>query len=137
MTELFVYGTLMWTDIMDAVAGPCRPLAAATLHDHRRLALRGAPYPGLIAAPGDTVEGLVYTGIGRRGLVRLDRFEGEMYKRVRVRVTLTDGTHRRAFTYVTKEAFRDRLEPREWDPEAFRRQHKAAFQRRYMGFKRA
>jgi len=136
MTELFVYGTLMWADIMEAVAGPCRRLSAATLHDHRRRAVRGAPYPGIVPAPAHDVEGVVYTGIGRRALVRLDRFEGGMYKRVSVRVTLTDGTRRHTFAYVIKAAFRDHLEPRDWDPADFLERDRAAFQRRYTGFKR-
>ncbi|MDZ7751367.1 MAG: gamma-glutamylcyclotransferase family protein [Gammaproteobacteria bacterium] len=136
MADLFVYGTLMDPDIMGAVAGRCRRLAAATLPGHRRLAVRDAPYPGIVPAPAHNVEGVVYTAIGPRGLVRLDRFEGEMYKRVRVRVTLANGSRRTTFTYVIKRAFRDRLEPRAWDPEAFLAHDKAAFQKRYTGFKR-
>lgn len=136
MADLFAYGTLMDPDIMGAVAGHCRRLSTAILPNHRRLAVRGAPYPGMVPAAAHNVEGVVYSGIGPRGLVRLDRFEGEMYKRVRVRVTLANGSRRATFTYVIKGAFRDRLEPHEWDPEAFLAHDKAAFQRRYTGFRR-
>lgn len=136
MSELFVYGTLMFEDIMRSVAGPCRRLGDATLPGHRRLAVRGEHYPGVVEAPGHGVAGVLYGGLSRRALAHLDRFEGAMYRRVTTRVLLPDGQRRQVFTYLVKETHRHHLEPREWDPEAFLATGKGEFQRRYTGFGR-
>ena len=80
---LFTYGTLMCEDIMNAVTGFCHKAFPARLQDFRRLAVKHASYPGIIRAEGYFVEGWVYSGISDAALSLLDRFEGDMYKRLR------------------------------------------------------
>ena len=133
MHLLFAYGSLICEDIMLAVAGPCRTVADASLQGYRRLVVRGQHYPGMIEAPGYSVQGRVYRDISVAGWQRLDRFEGDMYQRRSVQVVLADGTRVTAFSYVFKEACRDQLEPGEWQFDDFMADGKQAS---YLGFHR-
>ena len=45
-----------------------------------------ANFPGIVAQPGAAVSGLLLKGISRSELVALDRYEGELYRRIRVGV---------------------------------------------------
>lgn len=134
MYQLFTYGSLMCEDIMRSVAGPCESLGEASLLNHRRLAVKGEHYPGMIQAPGFSVQGRVYQGISATGLQRLDRFEGDMYRRIEVQVELVDGSRMVVFTYLFRDACRDRLAPREWHLQEFLKRGKRDFTASYMGF---
>ena len=136
MHLLFAYGSLICEDIMFAVAGPCQSVAEASLRDYRRLVVRNQHYPGMIEAPGYSVQGRVYRGISVAGWQRLDRFEGEMYQRRPVQVVLTAGARVSAFSYIIKDAYRDQLEPRDWQFDDFLDQGKQAFVASYLGFRR-
>lgn len=135
MTTCFTYGSLMCPDIMTFAAG--RPLAGepARLTGYRRLAVAGEDYPGIVEAD-DRVEGVLYRGLDTRAWALLDAFEGEMYARLPVTVTLPSGSAEPAWTYVFKPEFRHLLRPEPWDFEAFLRQGKARFEARYVGFRR-
>lgn len=136
MYRLFAYGSLICEDIMYAVAGPCGQLGRARLLHHRRLAVKGEHYPGMIAAPGFSVDGMVYQGIDAAGLARLDRFEGDMYQRLPVQVELADGRLLEVFSYLVRDACRDQLTSRDWQLEEFLQRGKGAFTASYLGFGR-
>lgn len=135
MQDLFAYGTLMCTDIMRAVSG-CRVAAGrrAVLHDHCRLVVRGELYPGLLARRGASIEGVLYRRLPAAAWARLDRFEGDQYLRRGVSVELDDGSRRRAEVYLFRPELADRLEDRFWEPQAFLRHGKAAFEAAYRGY---
>ena len=134
MAQLFVYGTLVCEDIMSQVAGSCHRLEDATLRGYRRHPVRGEHFPGVVPAAGHAVPGVIYGALDRRALARLDRFEGPMYRRDVVRVSLAaGGGHRRVFAYVVRDAYRHHLEDGEWDLETFLREDRRAFQRRHVG----
>ena len=136
MHDLFVYGSLICQDIMGSVAGQCHRLSEARLHDYRRLAVKNAHYPGIIAARGFTVNGVVYCAISDTGMIKLDDFEGGMYQRSSVEVELVDGSRRRVFTYVVKPAFIDQLDSRDWSYDEFLKHGKKPFTSLYMGYHR-
>ncbi len=104
------------------------------LEGYRRLLVRGEQYPGLVPADGASVEGVVYRDVPTSAWERLDRFEGEMYVRQSVQVSLKDGGTVRADAYVVRPEFRDRLENIDWDFSEFLRNGKAHFQRNYQGY---
>jgi hypothetical protein len=89
--EYFFYGTLMDDDVLGAVIGR-RPLpacrATARLRGYRRVFKRWATYPVLIEEPGASVDGVLVHGISRREAVRLDRFEGALYREAEVCVEI-------------------------------------------------
>ena len=135
MQDLFAYGTLMCTDIMRAVSGSPVPAGSrALLRDHCRLCVRGEHYPGLVARPGASVEGIVYRAVSAEAWARLDRFEGDMYLRASVAVELADATVRRVQTYLVRPELSGRLEDRVWELEEFLRHGKAKFENAYSGY---
>lgn len=135
MQDLFAYGTLMCADIMRAVSG-CPDLARspALLCGHRRLCVRGEHYPGLVHFPGDRVEGIVYHDVPAAAWVRLDRFEGALYRRTVVDVEAGNASIRRVQTYLVHPELNGCLENRVWELEDFLRHGKAEFQRAYAGY---
>jgi len=134
MDCLFAYGTLMCPDIMQEVSGhDVRPVPAV-LHNHQRLSIIGEDYPGIIHQHGSHVDGLLYSGINEPVWRRLDRFEGEQYRRMAVTVLLEDGTQTTAQTYLIHPSFQSLLSDQEWDFAAFLAHGKARFRRLYGGY---
>jgi len=135
MTEdFFAYGTLMCEDIMLAVTGRRLSSLRGFLRDYRRRTVKGEVYPGLIPGRGGVVEGIVYRDLRDADWALLDPFEGEMYQRQIVRVTLEDRTSIAAHTYVVRPEFENRLEASDWDFTKFRQFGKGTFEKQYPGF---
>lgn len=76
---LFVYGTLRFPRILSALIGRSPVATPAAVTGWRAAALRGRPYPGLVAAPGGTATGLLLTGLSASEWRVLDRFEDDEY----------------------------------------------------------
>ncbi len=90
---LFLYGTLLDRRVLTRVSGDpllWRRLVPAILADHRRVLLRGTPYPTLVPAPGERVEGAVLE-TGPQALSRLAAYEGPPYRLVPLRVQTARG----------------------------------------------
>lgn len=135
MSHLFAYGTLMCGDIMADVAGVHLRGEPASLRGYRRRRVAGEHYPALVPdADGGCVEGVIYRDVPPAAWARLDRFEGAMYAREPVRVTLADGTWIEAGTYVARDTFVSCVTEHEWDFPAFLREGKEIFRRSYGGF---
>jgi len=133
--NLFAYGTLMCDDIMREVAGCPLSHGTGTLKGYRRRSVKGEHYPALVPDEDGRVDGVVYHNVPASAWDRLDRFEGELYERRRVRIELDNGTALHAAAYVVKPEYLDHLEPFEWDFAEFLRNGKARFQKHYKGFR--
>jgi gamma-glutamylcyclotransferase (GGCT)/AIG2-like uncharacterized protein YtfP len=133
--DLFTYGSLMCEDIMTDVAGIRVDCTPAELHGYRRFLVRDEQYPGIVAAAGGHVSGIVYHGISPESWQRLDRFEGEMYRRAPVTVRFADGRESLVDCYLFRPEFAHRLTETEWDLSAFLQGGKTVFQHQYCGFK--
>ncbi len=123
MPLLFVYGTLCFPEVVQALLGrrPCsRPAAVA---GWRAAALPGRVYPGLVPAAAATavVIGRVLSDISPRERTVLDVFEGDEYE-VR-RLALAGG--RSASAYVWRDVASALDET--WDAEVFAAVHLPAF----------
>ena len=90
-TAIFTYGSLLFTEIMQAVTGKLFPSQSATLRDYARYGVRSANYPGIIPAPGAYVEGRLYQDVDQAAVEHLDFFEGDLYRRVSVDVDAGSG----------------------------------------------
>lgn len=133
-THCFTYGSLMCEDIMGAVCAARAPFVAATLDGFRRSPVTGEEYPGMVPAPGEQVEGVLYLDLPESAWPRLDHFEGIEYSREQVSVRTADGRSLAAWTYVFKPEFASRLGPGEWDFQRFLATGKARFTAQFMGF---
>jgi gamma-glutamylcyclotransferase (GGCT)/AIG2-like uncharacterized protein YtfP len=77
---LFVYGSLRFPEILEILLGRVPPLAPAAVTGWRVRALPGVTYPGLVADPGTTAEGVLITGLTEAELRILDAFEDDLYE---------------------------------------------------------
>lgn len=133
--HLFVYGTLMDQEIMFRVAGGGFGFKSAVLNDYVRRTVRGEVYPGIVARKGESVQGVVYFGLTAAAVDRLDRFEGNLYRRSGVVVNAGHGAAIEAQAYIIENRFVYRLSESEWHFEAFQKHAKNRFQTSYAGYK--
>ena len=111
---LFVYGTLQFAVVLEAVIGRVPALAPAAVVGWRVAALPGRVYPGLVpAALGARAVGQVLSGLTAGEWAALDAFEGASYER---RELDLDGGGR-AFAYVWLDV--DHVAGHDWDPARF------------------
>ena len=116
--HIFTYGSLMFAEVWQPLVGGRYRSEPAVLPGYRRFAVPGVAYPGIVAAPGQEVAGLLYRDVAPDDLARLDLFEGAEYRRDALPVTLADGSALVAETYVWLD--HGRLSDAAWLPEAFR-----------------
>ncbi|RYI99305.1 MAG: gamma-glutamylcyclotransferase [Acetobacteraceae bacterium] len=93
---LFLYGTLLDPRVLVRQSGePALPrrLRPARLPGYARVALRGTPYPTLVARPGTVTEGALLRA-GSAAYARLAAYEGADYRLVPVRVQTGRGPMR-------------------------------------------
>ena len=130
-THLFVYGSLAFADVWTNVVRGRYRSEPAHLDGYRRFAIRGKTYPGIVGpAAGGGVPGRVYRDVDHDDLERLDRFEGDDYRRIEVTITVPDSGERlSACTYLYLPA--DRCAAHDWDAAAFERDALAEFLQRY------
>lgn len=135
--HVFTYGSLMFDPVWGAVVAGDYRNAVAEVRGFARRCIKGEIYPALVAADAtDSVRGRVYFHIQAADLIRLDRFEGNGYRRATVRVALLQGGDVEAQVYVFKDRYKGRLEARDWDVAWFEREGMARFLSGYRGFTR-
>lgn len=134
MDHCFAYGTLMCEDIMGEVTGCGLIAESGLLKGFRRCTIKGELYPGIIPSANCDVPGIVYRDVSPDAWRRLDEFEGELYERQKVQITLPDGGILWAATYVVKPAFVSRLAPVDWHFEDFLKNGKSVFRKSYKGY---
>jgi gamma-glutamylcyclotransferase (GGCT)/AIG2-like uncharacterized protein YtfP len=127
MARLFSYGTLMLAEVMEIVAGRRFTARRATLAGYRRRLLRGRVYPGLLPVAGESVEGVLWEDLDPPALARIDRFEGSLYERPELRVTLASGESCAAFVYLLRPEQRALASDAAWHEAEFRERHLSAY----------
>lgn len=110
-TELFVYGTLRFPEVLEILIGRVPELTPASARGWRVRALPGLVYPGLVADPQGVADGLLIAGLTGAERAVLDAYEDDLYELRRL--PLDNG--REAPAYVWKDA----TEQYEWDPGRF------------------
>lgn len=128
-SALFTYGSLMFESVWTPLVARPRAHMRARLPGYRRERVTGAPYPGICADASGSTAGRVYFGLDDEDLSRLDRFEGDRYRRIAVEV-LIDGVpdapvRLMAQTYLLIDPSELSGEP--WDPETFSRDSAQGF----------
>lgn len=122
MKPLFVYGTLMFTRVLEKLIGEVE-LMDAVLEHYRRVKVidRGnmLPYPALIPQEGARTEGKLLFGLSELQLLLLDEYEGDEYERIEVEANTKKGKDR-AWCYVWKNEHVTDLGG-DWDPKEFER----------------
>lgn len=117
--RLFVYGTLLIPEALQAVTGKIFVSTEGKLRGYGRYRLTGRVYPGIIKSAHRSVHGYIYHGVDRHSLDRLDAFEAEEYRRIRVMVMESGGNRTPAYTYVIRACFAKLLMKQDWDLGGF------------------
>jgi gamma-glutamylcyclotransferase (GGCT)/AIG2-like uncharacterized protein YtfP len=117
---LFVYGTLLFPEVLGLLLGRAPERTPAAAHGWRVAALPGRVYPGLVPADG-TARGLVLSRLTVPERRLIDAYEENLYDLRRI--TLTDGGS--AWTYVWRDA--TDVSASDWDPDVFAARHLAAY----------
>jgi hypothetical protein len=117
----------MLPEVMEAVAGRRFPCEPAALAGHRRRQVRGEVFPAAFAAPGETLEGVLWRGLDAAALARIDRFEGELYERPALPVALAGGGRATAFVYLLRAEHRALASDAPWSEAEFRARHLSAY----------
>jgi gamma-glutamylcyclotransferase (GGCT)/AIG2-like uncharacterized protein YtfP len=134
---IFTYGTLIYQEILAAIAGKTFMAVPASLDDFVRYRVRGRVFPGILQQRGASVDGVVYLGLSKVQLQRLDRYESDFYRRQLVRVQLDNGRQLLAWTYVVPEEKKSVLSREAWDETIFLQQHYPRYLKRCRQWARA
>ncbi len=112
----------MVPEIILALLGRVPRHRDASLSAYARFLVRGASYPGIVPALESSVEGTLYEGLFDAEWQLLDEYEGDLYERRNVVVTV--GTQAiEAFSYVVRPQRVDELTERAWDLQWYLREH--------------
>jgi len=122
----FSYGSLMFPDVMHAVAAQKGMRSVpAKLKGWQRFRIRDHTYPAACrSTAAASILGILWFDLSDSAWKRLDEFEGEVYRRVNVEVESESGIHSAwVYEYLRPEL----LLAEDWDELAFQRQHAASF----------
>ena len=125
MAHLFTYGTLMDLDIFQAVTGLLvAPWTTARLDGYARFRVSGTAYPGILARPGEQVQGRVFLSLPQPIWPLLDLYEGPLYAKTRVAVITAENTSLSAWTYSIPPSNATYLSHETWSLERFQNKDK-------------
>jgi gamma-glutamyl AIG2-like cyclotransferase len=124
--RLYAYGTLQVPEIFRRIVGRSLPSHPARLEGYARYRVCDRVYPAIVEQPGGCVTGVVYSGLERAELERLDWYEGDLYER-RSLWLWQEKSQVNAQVYVLSHAHRDQLSTLPWDLETFNREHLASY----------
>ncbi|WP_420475715.1 gamma-glutamylcyclotransferase family protein [Noviherbaspirillum sp. ST9] len=118
--HVFTYGSLMFPEVWQRVVRGDYRSTPARLDGYARFEIAAETYPGMVAAAGSSVEGVLYFDVSFADMAALDAFEGTQYRRDMVRVVLESGESVEAGTYIY--LLPQKLSGSPWLPESFQMQ---------------
>ena len=120
MIDLFVYGTLMFPQVVTELTGLTPTYVPAVAYNTTRLGMRNQVYPGLVNRSGSFTQGYLLRNLDDASWCIIEAFEGDEYERGPVTIE-TAGNSVRTHTFFVRTDCQDRLLDLPWDPEAFLR----------------
>lgn len=117
--NVFVYGTLLLPNIMEAVIGASYESLPATLEGYRRCRIKNEVFPGITSDPETNTKGKLYIGIDARALKLLDAFEGDLFDRQLLSVSADNGDRYQAYVYVVPDWNAGHLSEESWSLKTF------------------
>ncbi|MGP4046850.1 gamma-glutamylcyclotransferase family protein [Streptomyces sp. 2A115] len=115
--ELFVYGTLRFDVVLEALLGRVPARTSASAPGWRAAALEGRVYPGLVgSARGGAASGLLLTDLSYEEWEILDAFEDLRYELREVALS----TGKSGWAYIWRG---DDVQEDDWDAEGFQARH--------------
>lgn len=115
---LFVYGTLTFPEIVEALTGKKFVSEQASLPGYSVRQIIDKPYPGMVADKNDIAIGQLLYDVDQKSLDIINEWEDVGYKRVQVIANCVSGTQQ-AITYVWDHS----ASKEKWDKDHFRKQY--------------
>lgn len=125
--KLFAYGTLQVPEVQQDLVGRKFEMRPAELQGHACFTVRGQWYPAAIPQVGGLVHGQLLGDVALETLQRLDRYEGEQYRRVLLQVHC-DGVQHEAWCYLLQPGLEHLLSSDSWDLQHFVREREHSWQ---------
>lgn len=116
---LFAYGSLTFPKIIAQLLEREPETVPARVEGFQRVRVRDKVYPGLVAADGGSVEGMLLTDLLSAERDLLDAFEDDFYRRESVSTLLADGSKAKATTYVIPAENASFATAETWDRDGF------------------
>jgi gamma-glutamylcyclotransferase (GGCT)/AIG2-like uncharacterized protein YtfP len=126
-SRLFAYGSLEFPEVIGALLGRGLPGAPARLRGYRRGMLAGRPYPGIVEARDEWVDGVVWAGLSEGDIGALDAYEGREYARRTLTVVGPGDEPLESFVYVILPEHRHRIGEAPWERQWFASEHLADY----------
>lgn len=125
--NVFVYGTLMYPEVLRALIKRVPEHQKAIIHGFQRYGIRGQVFPAIIHSSSQAaVQGILLYRLTPDEMDVFDEFEGDEYYKVSVEampLVEDNAAPSNASVYVWQDSLRSLLLESPWDPEAFREKH--------------
>ena len=119
MEHLFVYGSLLFPELVTALTGKSFGYISAGLNGFKRCRVKGCDYPAIIEESGAIVKGYIIENVDKKSMQILTFFEGEEYEKKQNSISLLNTIINTAlFVWVGD---RELLENRDWDADEFKK----------------
>eukprot|EP00123_Amoebidium_parasiticum_P001059 comp12052_c0_seq1/m.6760 comp12052_c0_seq1/g.6760 ORF comp12052_c0_seq1/g.6760 comp12052_c0_seq1/m.6760 type:complete len:149 (-) comp12052_c0_seq1:360-806(-) len=115
--RLFVYGTLLFDDVLKRVIGRAPERTKAFIEGYKRYAVKGQLFPAIIPCEGEKVEGLLLS-VTQKEADLLDEYEGTEYVHHVVTAHDVDSAKEETVSVYVWTYKLDLLEG-DWDPDYF------------------
>ena len=132
MNNLFAYGSLMYGQVWSALFGKAIAGESAKLNGYLLRQIKGDVYPVIFPGEG-VVKGVLFRDVKDEVMSALDRFEGDLYRRVGEEVQIKSGRMVFAFTYVLRKRHYSMIGG-DWNRTTFESRDLYRFLARYDGF---
>jgi gamma-glutamylcyclotransferase (GGCT)/AIG2-like uncharacterized protein YtfP len=119
MQNLFVYGTLLSSELREKLTGKPSATIPAVLKDYKMYCVKNCDYPAIISEKGAETNGKILFNVDDFDLQILSDYEGDEYQQKKVDVVSNEKMVD-ALTFVWIKG-NESLVNREWDFEYFRR----------------
>ncbi len=118
MPHVFVYGTLLFPEILHGLTGRTFNDAKATLQGYKRLRVKFGDYPAIVKAEEANISGKIILNVDSRSLEILRFYEGDDYECIEAAVEL-DNQKLTALVFIWNND-RDLLTESDWNPDNFK-----------------
>lgn len=125
MQQLFVYGTLLFPEIIEKLSGKNFETVPAFIRGFIRKRIVGCDYPVVIQNLNSEVKGLLVRNVDEQSMQLLTFYEGDEYEKMETDVWI-ENEKTTAFVFVWKNNSKD-LEENDWDENEFRQKHLKAY----------
>ncbi len=118
MQHLFVYGSLLFPELVEKLTGKYFVSVPAVLDGYKRFTVKGCDYPAIIHNKKSNVEGRLILNVDNMSLKILTFFEGDEYEKETVWV-LTGTKKMEALAFIWRNDLLY-LEDFDWNKDSFR-----------------